>query len=194
VPTPRPSGRGSRPARTPGATRRPGDRRTARAARAGRVEAAGLTTGPTEQPSQSDRARRAAAGAGSGWRSSALTGRAAVLGLVVCALVLSLVYPAKQYLSQRGVIAELTRQQAAAERRVALLEAQARQLRDPAYLRAQARKRLQFVMPGDTVYIVVNGDGQPSTRAAGPPVPAAGSAQPWYAELWRTVEAADQAP
>ncbi len=43
-----------------------------------------------------------------------LTGRAAVLGLVVCALVLSLAYPAKEFLAQRGEIGRLRAEQAQA--------------------------------------------------------------------------------
>ncbi|MFL6116342.1 MAG: FtsB family cell division protein [Catenulispora sp.] len=127
---------------------------------------------------------------------SGLTGRAAVLGLVVCTLVLSLVYPAKQYLGQRGAIERLAQQRSAAEQRVAVLTDQAGRLRDPAYVRAEARRRLQYVMPGDTVYVVITpGGGAPAV--AGPTsvprtVPKAN--QPWYAQLWDTVQAADAVP
>lgn len=117
-----------------------------------------------------------------------------MLGLVVCALVLSLTYPAKQYLSQRGAIARLEQQRAAAQQRVAVLSAQAAQLSDPAYIRAEARRRLQYVMPGDVTYVVVNSDGGANTPS-GPAKPAQQppADQPWYAQLWSTVEAADQA-
>ena len=129
-------------------------------------------------------------------RRGGLTGRAAVLGLVVCALVLSLAYPARQYLAQRGAIAHLAQQKAAAEDRVAALNAQAQRLNDPAYVRAEARRRLQYVMPGDTVYVVITPD-RPAAQApkpAGVPTPAPGAGQPWYARLWGTVQTADQSP
>jgi cell division protein FtsB len=133
--------------------------------------------------------RRVAAGA----RGSGLTGRAAVLGLVVCALVLSLTYPAKQYLGQRGAIARLEQQKAAADQRVAVLSGQAAQLNDPAYIRAEARRRLQYVMPGDLTYVVVNSDGGAQTPAPAAKAQPAGADQPWYSRLWGTVQAADQA-
>jgi cell division protein FtsB len=129
-------------------------------------------------------------------RGSGYTGRAAVLGLVVCALVLSLAYPAKQYLGQRGAIAHLAQQKAAAEQRVAVLADQTKRLGDPAYVRAEARQRLQYVMPGDTVYVVITPDGgQPAApKTSGPPAAAPGAGQPWYTRLWGTVQAADTAP
>jgi cell division protein FtsB len=127
---------------------------------------------------------------------SGITGRAAVLGLVVCTLVLSLAYPAKQYVSQRGAIARLAQQRSAAEQRVAVLAGQAQRLRDPAYVRGEARRRLQYVMPGDTVYVVIAPGGG---RAAAPvpvgaPTAAPKADRPWYARLWDTVQAADGAP
>jgi hypothetical protein len=115
-----------------------------------------------------------------------------VLGLVVCALVLSLAYPLKEYLAQRGQLARLEQQQQAAERRVTALEARRRQLSDPAYVKAQARKRLQYVLPGESVYVVVT----PSPTAAAPPPanplpPPVASAGSWYDRLWGTVRSAD---
>jgi len=128
---------------------------------------------------------------------SGFTGRAAVLGLVVCTLVLSVAYPAKQYLSQRGAIARLAQEKAAAEQRVAVLADQAGRLRDPAYVRAEARRRLQYVMPGDTVYVVITpggGSGSVAPRPQRTPSAAPKAHQPWYEQLWGTVQAADGAP
>src|SRR4051794_36739612 len=51
-------------------------------------------------------------------RSGRLTRRAAVLALVVCALVLSLAYPLKQYLAQRGQISQLEQQNAQKQKQV----------------------------------------------------------------------------
>jgi cell division protein FtsB len=116
-----------------------------------------------------------------------------VLGLVVCALVLSLAYPLKEYLAQRGELARLEQQRVAAQQRVSDLEARRRQLADPAYVKAQARKRLQYVLPGESVYVVVT----PSPAAPAPPPtassPAVGSDGSWYDRLWGTVRTADGA-
>ena len=114
-----------------------------------------------------------------------------MLGLVVCALVLSLAYPLKQYLVQRAAIAQLRQQQQAVQERVTSLEERQRQLSDPAYTRTQARKRLQYVTPGEKVYVVVT--PSPSARpepAASPTVPA-NRGSSWYGRLWETVETAD---
>jgi hypothetical protein len=116
-----------------------------------------------------------------------------VLGLVVCALLLSLAYPTKQFLAQRGEIGRLEQQQRDARARVAALEERQRQLSDPAYVRAQARERLHFVLPGETVYVVV----PPAAGGAGgetPQLPVVSRNGSWYRRLWGTVRAADGAP
>jgi cell division protein FtsB len=123
-----------------------------------------------------------------------LTGRAAVLGLVVCALVLSLAYPAKEFLAQRGEIGRLLQQQRDAEARVAALEERRRQLSDPAYVRAQARERLHFVLPGETVYVVVPPPADSGTGGETADLPAVSRDGSWYGRLWGTVRAADGAP
>lgn len=120
-----------------------------------------------------------------------LTGRAAVLGLVVCALVLSLAYPVKQYIAQRGTIAQLERQRQDAQRRVDALEERRQQLSDPAYVKALARERLQYVMPGDTPYVVVTPNPPQPRRKRAPSTPDLDSNTPWYSQLWQTVRVVD---
>ncbi|MFL6127470.1 MAG: septum formation initiator family protein [Mycobacteriales bacterium] len=136
-------------------------------------------------------------GAGAGRQArqapGGLTGRAAVLGLVVCVLVLSLAYPAKEFLAQRGEIGRLLQQQREAQARVAALEERRRQLSDPAYVRAQARERLHYVLPGETVYVVVPPSGGSGAGGEPPDRPVAGRDGSWYGRLWGTVRAADGA-
>jgi cell division protein FtsB len=120
-----------------------------------------------------------------------LTGRAAVLGLVVCALVLSLAYPAKEFLAQRGEIGRLRAEQAQAQARVSALEERKRQLDDPAYVRAQARARLHYVLPGETVYVVVPRSGGGAESSAEPDLPTVSQNGSWYGRLWETVRTAD---
>jgi cell division protein FtsB len=122
-----------------------------------------------------------------------LTGRAAVLGLVVCALVLSLAYPLKEYLAQRAQLARLEQQRVAAEQRVAVLEQRQKQLTDPAYIKAQVRKRLQYVLPGESVYVVVTPSAGPPTAATSVPDSAVRHDGSWYERLWGTVRSADGA-
>ena len=128
------------------------------------------------------------AGTGPGRRTGRLgrlsTGRIAVLVLVVVTLVVSAALPVRELFSQRGEIAELAAANAAAAERVEALAAERERLDDPAHIAAEARRRLHFVLPGETAYIVI------------PPEPAAeqdaGEDEAWYSQLWDSVGAADR--
>lgn len=121
-----------------------------------------------------------------------LTGRAAVLGLVVCALVLSLAYPAKEFLAQRGEIGRLQAEQRQSQDRVEALERRKRQLSDPSYVTALVRERLYFVLPGETAYVVKTPAGAESPDTT-PDLPAGSTDGSWYGRLWGTVRTADGA-
>ena len=117
-----------------------------------------------------------------------------MLGLVVCALLVSAALPLREFLGQRSDIAELQRDQAAANRRVAELEEQKARLEDPAYTAALARDRLHFVRPGETAYVVIAPSAAPvapkdAERAATAP---AGPESPWYSQVWGSVRSADR--
>jgi hypothetical protein len=108
-------------------------------------------------------------------------------------LVLSLAYPLRQYVAQRAEISALRAEAAAAADRVAGLQEQQRRWADPAYVRAQARERLNYVLPGETGYIVgddAQGEGDRSTVDTSATVPAA--EQPWFTRLWTSVEEASR--
>ncbi|MCW2778463.1 MAG: hypothetical protein JWN17_2188 [Frankiales bacterium] len=125
---------------------------------------------------------------------SALTTRAAVLGLVLCALVLSAAVPVREYLAQHGEIARTRTAQAAQAKRIAALETRKQQLQDPAYVQQQARERFGYVLPGETLYTVLR-PATPSTPVAraGQTAPA-GPDTPWYSRVWGSMQAADAAP
>ncbi|RBM08970.1 septum formation initiator family protein [Streptomyces sp. PT12] len=124
-------------------------------------------------------------------RRSRLTGRAAVLALVVCSLIVALAYPLRQYVQQRAEVDDLRRQAEEERQRVEELRDAKARWQDPAYVERQARERLNFVRPGETGYILPgaaeddSGD-RLSTRGA----PAA---RPWYENLWEGLDAADGA-
>ena len=117
-----------------------------------------------------------------------------MLGLVVCALVVSAALPLREYLSQRGEIAAAQTRLAAKKRHVAHLEKQRKLLQDPAYVKQLARERLHFVMPGETPYVVLSPSASPApSGAAGRAgVTAAGPEAPWYSQVWGSVRAADK--
>jgi len=107
-----------------------------------------------------------------------------VLLLVVVTLVVSAALPVREFLSQRGEIAELAAANAAASERVEELAAERVRVDDPAHIAAEARRRLHFVMPGETAYIVI----PPEPAAQDDPV----EDTPWYSQLWDSVGEADR--
>jgi cell division protein FtsB len=125
-----------------------------------------------------------------GGRRPRFTGRAAVLALVLCSLVAALAYPTRQFIAQRAQIAQ---QRVAAQRAQAQVDELRRERarwQDPAFVAAQARRRLHYGFPGETPFTSV--DPSPSASAAGRPRNQAGSAgQPWYDSMFESVDAAD---
>ena len=115
-----------------------------------------------------------------------------MLAVVVCALVLSLAYPLKQYLAQRGQISQLVQQNAQKQKQVDALSRRKQELQDPDYVKMLARQRLQFVIPGETQFVVVDkgqsGNSTGSGKATGP------TGGQWYSKLWGSVQTADRAP
>jgi len=83
-----------------------------------------------------------------------LTGRAAVLLVVVTALALVALVPARQLLAQRSRIGELERRAELLEDQNAELRLRISRLNDPAELERLARACLGMVMPGETALVV----------------------------------------
>ena len=126
-------------------------------------------------------------------RKSGLTTRAAVLGLVVCALVVSAALPLREYLSQRSQIQAAREELHAKKVRVAQLARQKQLLQDPAYVRELARTRLHYVLPGETAYVVLSPSASPAPEGAGVRgLAATGPEAPWYSQVWGSVRAADR--
>ena len=121
---------------------------------------------------------------------SNLTGRAAVLALVVCLLAISLAYPLREYLAQRGDISSIRSTVAQQEKSVAELRRDEKRWQDPAYVERQARERLHFVMPGETSYVVLEPDEAPAPDGVVTSAPRPIKLSPWFTDLWRTVEVA----
>lgn len=120
-----------------------------------------------------------------------LTRRAAVLAAIVAVLVLSLAYPAKQYLAQRAQIAKNQHEQAAQEERIRALRERKSRWSDPGYIREQARDRLQYVEPGELTYIVEGGKTSDATGSGEGSKTRPGSRKPWYDQLWSDMKSKD---
>jgi cell division protein FtsB len=128
-------------------------------------------------------------------RRGKLTGRAALLALVLCALVVALAYPTRQYIAQRSDIADQRRQAEQAERKVEQLREEKARWQDPDYVKAQARAHLHFVLPGETGYSVAGSaaSGDPDPAAERRATSEAAAHRPWYDNLWDGVDQADTA-
>jgi cell division protein FtsB len=108
----------------------------------------------------------------------------AVLGLVFLAVAFVLAVPLRNYFSQRNQLDAAVATEQAMTAQKLLLQQQKAALTDPFYLSNQARQRLQFVAPGDTVY-VVHAPALP--KAAEPAAQKPVAQAPWYSDLWNTL-------
>ncbi len=115
---------------------------------------------------------------------SALARQVAILGLVLCAVALSVAFPLRNYLEQRADLAAAVGSQQDLERQRAELQARKDALLDNDYVAAEARRRLQYVTPGDTVF-VVHAPALPNSGDGSGADPT--SNEPWYGGLWDTL-------
>lgn len=114
-----------------------------------------------------------------------LTSRAAVLAAVICAITLTLAYPVREYIAQRGQISQLSAQQQSLQVQLSRLHAQEQRLNDPAYIEQLARDKLHMCLPKQTCYVIINGK-----PAAGLIQPRSAPSVPWYDRLWQSVRQA----
>ncbi|MFF1710980.1 septum formation initiator family protein [Streptomyces sp. NPDC058268] len=120
-------------------------------------------------------------------RRSRLTGRAALLALVLCSLVVALAYPIRQYVSQRAEIADQRKEQAERRENVERLKDEKARWRDDAYAEQRVRDRLHYVMPGETGFTVVDPEAVKNQRSD-----QGAAARPWYSNVWDGVDKADR--
>jgi cell division protein FtsB len=116
-----------------------------------------------------------------------------VLGLVLAGLALSLALPVREYVRQRSDISALQTEAAQRQARVAELQHRLQQWQDPAYVATQARSRLQYVMPGEVGYVVLDPKEAPAPAAIDTTASAPVEDTPWYSVLWSSVHKADVA-
>lgn len=107
--------------------------------------------------------------------------------LVVFVLVVVLVAPTvNNFLQQRANIASLKADIAAAQQQQKDLQNQISRWNDPAYVKQQARDRVNMMMPGETGYWVYGGSPTPATPqqagTSGNP-----DSLPWVDGLWQSI-------
>jgi|SRR5690349_2424105 len=160
-------------------------------------------TGPGRRPGAPRPARPVAARPGDAPAAAAqrprsrLTGRAAVLVLVLAVLTVSYASSLRAYLQQRAHINDLKASIAQHEADIDALEAEKARWDDPAYVRTQARERLGYVMPGEKSYLVLGEDGKPLEPASSlqdPTTVITTTSTPWWSDGWASVELAGNPP
>lgn len=125
------------------------------------------------------------------------TGRAVVLVLVLAALTMSYASSMRAYITQRSHIQDLKGAIAEREANIDALEREKRRWEDPAFVRAQARERFGYLMPGETGYQVLGADGKPlkgDAELSDPADAAKAVPTPWWSEAWDSVELAGSPP
>jgi len=126
---------------------------------------------------------------------SRLTGRAAVLVLVVCALLVSYASSLRAHLDQRSHIHALQQSIADSRREITALQREKKRWDDPAYVEAQARARFAFGFPGEIGYQVLDDDGSPLDAGSSLDRPAAdpGDGRPeWWESTLASMDAAEK--
>lgn len=114
-----------------------------------------------------------------------------MLGALVIALILVLASPVKRYLGSRSDLHSAARQLQHDRDTLAGLRAQQKRWSDPTYVEQQARRRLQYAMPGDTVYTVVDkGQRSDIERTRGTTKSTPPDTTAWNKRLWGSVRVA----
>jgi Septum formation initiator len=185
---PAPSDPGRRPVTSGGGRGRPAGSTPTRAGRPGHA--------PASRPAASNRPRPGSAGRAEGPRGGTRAGSGRplwVLGAVGIVLALLILPYFQKWLVQRSELESARNAVAQSRRDVADLEAQRARWADDEYVKAQARQRLNFVMPGDIGLVVVDPqDRTPTTeeqRARLTPQIPAGE-RPWYSAVWLSAQVA----
>lgn len=159
---------------------------------------------PTARPSVRPNERRGQRAGGARSRAVAatqlprpkLTGRAAVLVLVVSVLMVSYASSLRAYLEQRQQLGELNAKIARSNANIKELKAEKARFDDPAYVKYLARLKFGFVMPGEIGFTVIDANGQPLGQAgelSEPPVTEDGRPE-WYDAAWDSVLLAGHPP
>ena len=121
------------------------------------------------------------------------TARGAVLTVACLTLVITLSSPLRAYIRETREV-NLVRSQLAQQRAdLKDLEERKARLKDPAYIEMLARKRLNYVYPGEIGFVVLGKQTATELRTVpGALVPNDDS--PWYSKLWTSTKLADRIP
>ncbi len=124
-------------------------------------------------------------------RALGVTWRLILLGVVVAAIAVTLAQSLRVYFAQRQEIAQYRAEIQDRTSQIAELEDQLTRWGDPDFVRAEARARLGWVMPGEVGYRVIGADGEllggdSAVLATEEP------AGEWWERVWGSVVVADK--
>jgi cell division protein FtsB len=115
-----------------------------------------------------------------------------VLGAVGVVLALLILPYFQKWLVQRSEIRTAREQVGQSQQAVAQLTRQRARWADDEYVKAQARARLHYVMPGETGFVVV--DPKPPATATDqsrkPVADVPVGNRPWYSDIWLSAQVA----
>ena len=121
-----------------------------------------------------------------------VTGRAIVLGTLIVLLMVLLASPLNRYFASRAALSNASSQLHQDKQKLGELQKQLAKWSDPGYIEQQARTRLQYAMPGDTVYVVVDhGARNEIAKTAGTPQQQQDGTS-WNNKLWNSLQRADK--
>ena len=152
----------------------------------------GVHAPAARRPGSRSSVRRPRPAGGSGARRNPLfTGRAFLLGTLILLLALTLAGPVRQYLAGRAELVRLAAEGSALDQRAEDLRARLAEQADPAYTVREARERLMYVLPGDRLVIVEDGEAEDGEDGPATGRTAARPEVPWYTGLLESVAVAD---
>ncbi len=120
-----------------------------------------------------------------------------MLAIVAVVLAVSYAMPVRSWLYQRSQLAAVDAQRTVLLDDLAELQEERQRWRDPAFVRAQARERLNYVTPGEVGVVVLGLEPETtSLPVAGPGglvTPEVQQDRPWWSTLWTGMEVAGSA-
>ncbi|MDQ6752686.1 MAG: septum formation initiator family protein [Actinomycetota bacterium] len=126
--------------------------------------------------------------------AKAFSGRLLALAVVLLTITLLLAPSVRTFLQQRSEITALQQDIEAKKQQQTGLNTELSRWDDPAYVKQQARDRVNMMMPGETGYWVYGGDGASTApKGSGSPGAAAGGGSspgtlPWVDGLWLSIK------
>lgn len=167
-----------RPGKRPSA---PGEKRLRERAELSGAIRSGTGSGPRQPDAQ-----QGPAGDAAPVPARAFSGRMLALAVILVVVTVLLLPSVGTYMNQRTEIAQLQSSIAQKQQEQDDLKTQIARWDDPAYVKAQARNRINLVMPGEKKYMVIGATGEET--AVGPEsVGDVRTDLPWVDSLWDTV-------